>query len=235
VGRAAGTSLCGIAIAAALGGVTALLVKVLGVAERDLPLYFLVVGAALLVVGLRRVPRSTAARIALGVPVALLLITRLLALWPAGAHAITRELFPLSPDTVRSELERVGWGPLAIDERTKLVAFDTTPSYRTEGSYLVSDSTMKFTLEAVRPFYQDACGALTTEPPFIPPFVRDYPTREACEKEHPARHFTMFEKYHHRPSPCCVFEVRQRQPGERFNAARKWEFVFLKLAWRASR
>src|SRR5204863_368878 len=133
---------------------------------------FAAMGLALVAVGLRRIPRSRAARVALGVPVALLLIMRLLVLWPDGAHAITRKLFPLPPATVKSELQRVGWGQLAIDDRTRIVALETSPSYRTENSYLVSDSTMKFTLEAVRPFYEDACGDLTTEPPVVPPFVR---------------------------------------------------------------
>jgi hypothetical protein len=173
--------------------------------------------------------------VALAVPVAFLLITRLLVLWPDGAHAITRKLFPLPPDTVRTELERLGWGQLAIDHRTRVVALETSPSYRTENSYLKSDSTMKFTLEAARPFYEDACGDLHTDAPVAMPFVRNYPTREACEKDHPAQDEVRFEMYNHTPSPCCLFEVKQRRTGEQFQAMRKWEFLFKSFVWRATR
>jgi hypothetical protein len=233
MGRVAGTALAAILVGGALGGFTAVLVKFTRMAERDLPYYFVPVGLALVAVGLQRLPRSTVARVALGVPVALLVVSRLLVLWPDGAHAITRKVFPLPPATVRSELERVGWGQLAIDNRTKIVDFQTTPSYHTENSYLVSESTMKFTLEAIRPFFEDACGQLSTSRPTIPAFVHNYPTQQACEKEHPARKEVRFEMYHYQHSPCCVFEVKERHPGEQFNTTRKWDFIFQHLAWRA--
>jgi hypothetical protein len=235
LGRFTGTAALGIDIGAALVGVTLVLAKVLDVPERKFPIYFVVMGLALAGVGLRRIPRGTPARVALAVPVALLVLSRLMVLWPDGAHAVTRRLFPLPPEIVRSELERLGWGQLAIDQRTKVVALETSPSYRTENSYLLSDSTLKFTLEAVRPFYEDACGDLHTEAPVVPAFVRAYPTREACEKDHPARNEVRFEMFQHFASPCCVFESKQRHPGEQFHATRKWEFIFKNLVWRASR
>lgn len=231
--RVLGTALAGLALAAAVGAGAFLLARFLDVAERDFPIYFAVVGGALVAVGLRRLPRGRAARLALGVPAALLLVTRLLATWPGAAHALTSRLFPLPPTTVRSELERLGWGQLSFDQRTRIVDLQTTPSYRTDHGHLVSDSTLKFTLEAVRPFFEDACGDLHTRYPFVAPFVHSYPTREACEKEHPARHDRMGEMYHHTPSPCCGFAVKERRPGERFNATRTWEFVFKNRVWRA--
>jgi hypothetical protein len=235
VGRFAGTAVMGMAIGAALVGITFLLAKVLDVPERKFPVYFVVMGLALVGVGLRRLPRGTPARVALAVPVALLVVSRLMVLWPDGAHAITRRIFPLPAAIVRSELERLGWGQLAIDQRTRVVTLETSPSYHTESSYLLSDSTLRFTLEAVRPFHEDACGDLHSEPPVVPAFVRAYPTREACEKEHPARNEVRFEMFQHQPSPCCVFETKERHPGEQFHATRKWEFVFKNLVWRAAR
>jgi hypothetical protein len=70
LGRFAGTAVLGIAIGAALVGITFLLAKVLDVPERKFPLYFVPMGLALVGVGLRRIPRGTLARVALAVAVA---------------------------------------------------------------------------------------------------------------------------------------------------------------------
>lgn len=235
LGRIAGTTATGIAIAAPLGLFTALLGKWLDAGQDGLTIYFLLVGLSLVAVGLRRAPRTVAARLAVGVPIALLVASRLLAHWPEGAHALTRRLFPLRPAAARAELERAGWGPLGLDGRTRIVAFEAAPRYRTESSRLASDVTMKLTLEVAKPFFQDGCGELYGSRPTVPAWVRVYSTQEACLKEHPHRRDVQYDRYFRRPSPCCLFEVRQRQPGERIAATRIWLFQFSKLAWRAAR
>src|SRR5205814_8118739 len=158
LGRVAGTALAGLALGAALGGISALLVGKLGVPERKLPISFLPVSVPLVALGLRRLPRARWARFAVGLPVAGLAVMRLLALWPAGAHAITRRILPLGHGAVRAELSHRGWGPMAGDGRTRLIALESTPSYRTDDGWLAGDADMKFTLEVTKPFFEDACG-----------------------------------------------------------------------------
>jgi len=235
VGRVAGTAAGATAIGGAFAGLTAVLVKVLDVSEGSLPLYFVPVGLGLVAVGLRRIPRSRAGRIALGVPVALLLLMRLGALWPAGAHAITRLLFPLPAAVARAELEKHGWGPLAIDDRTRIVAFDMTPAYHTDVRHLESETTLRFTLEVAKPYFEDACGDVHSNQPEVPPWVLAYPDRQACLKEHPPRREVIFEMVHRWPSPCCLYQVKQRRPGERIATRQTWPFVFHRFAWTAAR
>ena len=45
----------------------------------------------------------------------------------------------------------------------------------------------------------------------------------------------MFEMVHISPSPCCLFRVKERHPGEQFEARQTWPFVFHQLRWQAQR
>jgi hypothetical protein len=231
LGRALAAAFLGILLVVAFGGLGALIVRLTDAAESDLPVYFLAAGGLMVGLGLRRVPRPLPVRIALGIAVAFLVVTRILAAWPEGAHAVTRQLFPLPPGTVRAELERIGWGQLQISNRTRIVAFDTTPHYRTEHTRLASDSRIKFTLEVVTPFYEDACGRAHGKQPEVPALVRSFASREACEREHPARRVGMFERNRMGTSPCCLFEVKQRHAGEQIGATRQWTFIFHEREW----
>lgn len=234
LGRVAGTALFAIAVAAAFGGIAALLAGKLGVRERDFPYYFTPVGAALVAVGLRRLPRSLAGRIALGVPVGLLVIMRLLVFWPPGAHVITRRLFPLNPRSARAEVNRVGWGPGFHGQRTRLVSLEAAPTYGDDGNHhLTANADLELGVEVTKLFYEDFCGDVHDERPQPADWVRAYPDAASCLKEHPTTYHVLSEMASRVPSPCCLYQAKERRPGERINLAVRWPFIFIRGAWRA--
>jgi len=98
-----------------------------------------------------------------------------------------------------------------------------------------SDGEAAFTLEVAKPFFEDGCRDLHDSQPVVPAWVRAYPNQAACLKEHPTRWDRRYEMYSRQPSPCCLYEVKERHPGERIATSQRWPFIFDKLAWRAYR
>ncbi len=232
LGRAVGTAITGIVLGALVGGLSGVMVKKLDIAERKLPPYFVAAGVLLLALGLRRFPRSTAARVALGSVVALLLTMRLLALSPETAHKLTRRIFPLREAKVRADLEQGGCGPYCWDGRSKIVDLKVQTQYGIEFVHLAAEVQIEATLEVTKSFFVDGCGDVHGAMPTVPPWVREFPTQAACEAKHPAPHYfqyTVREPY--RPSPCCLFEVKERRPGERLRVVSTRRYAFHHLAW----
>jgi hypothetical protein len=234
LGRIAGTALFAIIVGAAFGGLAALLAGKFDVAERNLPYYFTPAGAALVAVGLRRLPRSLAGRIALGVPVGLLVIMRLLVFWPSGAHVITRRIFPLTPTSALPEVNRVGWGAASHGQRTHLVSLEVTPTYGDDGNHhLTANADLKLGVDVTKLFYEDFCGDVHDERPQPADWVRAYPDAASCLKEHPSTYHVLSEMASRVPSPCCLYQTKERRPGERINLGVRWPFAFIRGAWRA--
>ncbi len=220
----------GIAFGAALIGLSFLLVTKLGVAERNLPPVFVVMGVGLIAWGLRSLPRSVGARVVMVAGIVLLLAIRLLATFPQVAHAIEQRLFPLPPAEVRSAWEQRGCGNLCDEGRTRVVDFQHEVDYESEEhQHLSALAHVRPTLETTRAFFVDGCGWARNEKPAVPEELRGYPTTAACKAARPRpRLGQMMEPYDTR---CCYIDNRQRQAGERIVLPRTLRFSFVRLRW----
>lgn len=217
---AAGATIVGAAIAGAITyGLTAA-----GIAERKLPPYVAVLALALVGVGVRRLPRSKATRIALGVVVGFFALTRILAVWPPTAHAITRRIFPFSNDRIRPLFDE-RCGQLCDGAYAKVVRFDTNVVYDAPYGMLECDARASATLEATKPFFQDACGGVHDTKPASSSTFTSY---EECERRTPKPDVIHGPLG---PSPCCAVEVSERRVGDRFDVVRTWNFVFRRWSW----
>jgi hypothetical protein len=229
--------LAAFAVACAFGalliGLAFVMARGLHLAERNFTPIYVVLAGALIAWGVRRVPAATGARAALIAVAALLLLVRLLPLFPTAAHALEQRLFPLSPAQVRAEWDKLQCGSVCQDGRTKVLAFSQQISYGSESysDYLAAQGRVHATLETVRAFHVDGCGQARDQPAEIPASVREFATVAACIAARPGHGAYWTSDSYGFDSACCALEGRQRAAGERFESHRTLAFSFVRRQW----
>ena len=204
-----------------------------GLHDGGLTTLSLVLGSLLVAWGLRRLPRSRAARAVLVAPLALLALVRLLVTFPLAARHLERRLFPLPPTVVRNHWNVYRcWAPCAdwfgrvIDWRIAEMSYEIN-----DYDYLTADVRASATVEVLRPYLIDGCNDMRLKPPEIPDEARGYASTAACRAANP------LVGYHGGPQndlyfrKCCLAEIHERHPGDRFESKRTTRFVFRQLHW----
>jgi hypothetical protein len=238
--RALAAFAAGSAFGALLIGSSFLLVKHLGIPERSLPPYFLLMAVALVAWGTRRLPAGRGARVALIVVFALLASFRVVASIPRAAHGIERFLFPISTARIRAAWDKRGCGSFCDDGRARVVEFRDELSYQTRGYRLEAVARVHTTLETTKVFFADGCGRAHATAPVASASVREFPTTAACRdaRRVPRAHRDMVLPElpeldgHPFDRACCAIESTERRPGERFTSTRVLNFIFLRGHWR---
>jgi hypothetical protein len=237
--RAIAALAVGSAFGALLIGSSFLLVKHLGIPERSLPPYFLLMAVALVAWGMRRLPAGRGARVALIVMFALLASFRVVASIPRAAHGIERFLFPISTARIRAASDKRGCGSFCEDGRARVVDFRDQLSYETAGHQLEAVARVHTTLETTKVFFVDGCGRAHATPPVPSASVREYPSTKACASARrvprgPEEMILPEEATldgHAIYRACCAIESTERRAGGRFTSTRVLHFIFLRGHW----